>query len=78
MTITTYTDGHSIQEGTPEELARFMFTVQELQILQSFKNLVDSIPAEMEKQRQKDVVVTIPEIKKKRSTGRKAKKNGET
>lgn len=78
MTITTYQDGHSVQQGTPEELARFVFEMQALQTLQSFRNLVEAIPAEMEKQRKKDVVVTIPEIPKKRSTRRKAKNNGET
>lgn len=78
MTITTYQDGHSVQQGTPEELARFVFEIQALQTLQSFRSLVEAIPAEMEKQRKKDVVVTIPEIPKKRSTRRKAKNNGET
>lgn len=78
MTITIYPDGHSIQQGTPEELARLVFEMQALQTLQSFRNLVEAIPAEMEKQRKKDVVVTIPEIPKKRSTRRKAKNNGET
>lgn len=47
MTITTYPDGHSIQQGTPEELARFVFEMQALQTLQSFRNLVEAIPAEM-------------------------------
>lgn len=78
MTITTYQDGHSVQQGTPEKLARFVFEMQALQTLQSFRSLVEAIPAEMEKQRKKDVVVTIPEIPKKRSTRRKAKNNGET
>lgn len=78
MTITTYQDGHSVQQGTPEELARSVFEMQALQTLQSFRSLVEAIPAEMEKQRKKDVVVTIPEIPKKRSTRRKAKNNGET
>ena len=78
MTITTYQDGHSVQQGTPEELARFVFEMQALQTLQSFRSLVEAIPAEMEKQRKKDVVVTIPEIPKKRSTRRKAKNDGET
>lgn len=78
MTITIYPDGHSIQQGTPEELARLVFEMQALQTLQSFRSLVEAIPAEMEKQRKKDVVVTIPEIPKKRSTRRKAKNNGET
>lgn len=78
MTITTYQDGHSVQQGTPEELARFVFEMQALQTLQNFRSLVEAIPAEMEKQREKDVVVTIPEIPKKRSTRRKAKNNGET
>lgn len=78
MTITTYQDGHSVQQGTPEELARFVFEMQALQTLQSFRSLVEAISAEMEKQRKKDVVVTIQEIPKKRSTRRKAKNNGET
>lgn len=72
MTITTYQDGHSVQQGTPEELARFVFEMQALQTLQSFRNLVEAIPAEMEKQqKQKDVVVTVQEITKR---GRKQKK----
>lgn len=72
MTITTYPDGHSVQQGTPEELARFIFAATEVQTLQKFKNLVEAIPAEMEKQQKgKDVVVTIPEIPRK---GRKPKK----
>ena len=56
MTITIYPDGHSIQQGTPEELARLVFEMQALQTLQ---------------QKQKDVVVTVPEIPKR---GRKQKK----
>ena len=66
MTITIYPDGHSIQQGTPEELARLVFEMQALQTLQSFRNLVEGIQAEMEKQqKQKDVVVTVPEVPKK-------------
>ena len=30
MTITIYPDGHSIQQGTPEELARLVFEMQAL------------------------------------------------
>lgn len=72
MTITIYPDGHSIQQGTPEELARLVFEMQALQTLQSFRNLVEAIPEEMKKQqKQKDVVVTVPEIPKR---GRKQKK----
>jgi hypothetical protein len=59
MTITTYPDGHSVQQGTPEELAQFIFAATEVQTLQKFKSLVEAIPAETEKQR--DVVVTIPD-----------------
>ena len=63
MTITIYPDGHSIQQGTPEELARLVFEMQALQTLQSFRNLVEAIPAEMKKQqKQKDVAVTVPEV----------------
>ena len=69
MTITTYPDGHSVQQGTPEELARFIFAATEVQTLQKFKNLVEAIPAEMEKQR--DIVVTIPDLSKKKRTTRK-------
>lgn len=79
MTITIYPDGHSIQQGTPEELARLVFEMQALQTLQSFRNLVEAIPAEMEKQqKQKDVVVTVQEVPKKRSPKRKAKTDGKT
>lgn len=79
MTITIYPDGHSIQQGTPEELARLVFEMQALQTLQSFRNLVEAIPAEMKKrQKQKDVVVTVPEAPKKRPPKRKAKTDGKT
>lgn len=76
MTITTYPDGHSVQQGTPEELAQFIFAATEVQTLQKFKSLVEAIPAEMEKQR--DVVVTIPDLPKKKRTPRKkaGKENG--
>jgi len=37
--------------------------------LQKFKSLVEAIPAEMEKQR--DIVVTIPDLPKKKRTPRK-------
>ena len=40
MTITTYPDGHSVQQGTPEELAQFIFAATEVQTLQKFKSLV--------------------------------------
>ena len=69
MTITTYPDGHSVQQGTPEELAQFIFAATEVQTLQKFKSLVEAIPAEMEKQR--DIVVTIPDLPKKKRTPRK-------
>lgn len=79
MTITIYPDGHSIQQGTPEELARLVFEMQALQTLQSFRNLVEGIQAEMEKQqKQKDVVVTAQEVPKKRPPKRKAKTDGKT
>lgn len=79
MTITIYPDGHSIQQGTPEELARLVFEMQALQTLQSFRNLVEGIQAEMEKQqKQKDVVVIVPEVPKKRPPKRKAKTDGKT
>ena len=70
MTITTYPDGHSVQQGTPEELAQFIFAATEVQTLQKFKSLVEAIPAEMEKQR--DIVV-----KKKRTPRKKAGKENE-
>ena len=72
MTITTYPDGHSVQQGTPEELAQFIFAATEVQTLQKFKSLVEAIPAEMEKQR--DIVVTIPDLPKKKRTPRKKEK----
>lgn len=79
MTITIYPDSHSIQQGTPEELARLVFEMQALQTLQSFRNMVEAIQAEMEKQqKQKDVVVTVPEVPKKRPPKRKAKTDGKT
>ena len=65
MTITTYPDGHSVQQGTPEELAQFIFAATEVQTLQKFKSLVEAIPAEMD----------LP--KKKRTPRKKAgKENG--
>lgn len=79
MTITIYPDGHSIQQGTPEELARLAFEMQALQTLQSFRNMVEAIQAEMEKQqKQKEVAATIPEAPKKRPPKRKAKTDGKT
>ena len=66
MTITTYPDGHSVQQGTPEELAQFIFAATEVQTLQKFKSLVEAIPAE-----QRDIVVTIPDLPKKKRTPRK-------
>ena len=79
MTITIYPVGHSIQQGTPEELARLVFEMQALQTLQSFRNMVEAIQAEMEKQqKQKEVAATIPEAPKKRQSKRKAKTDGKT
>lgn len=52
-----------------EELAQFIFAATEVQTLQKFKSLVEAIPAEMEKQR--DIVVTIPDLPKKKRTPRK-------
>lgn len=79
MTITIYPDGHSIQQGTPEELAQLVFEMQALQTLQSFRNMVEAIQAEMEKQqKQKEVAATIPEAPKKRPPKRKAKTDGKT
>lgn len=79
MTITIYPDGHSVQQGTPEELARFVFEMQALQTLQGFRNLIEAIPAEMEKQqKQKEVAAMIPEVPKKRPSKRKAKSDGKT
>lgn len=37
MTITTYPDGHSVQQGTPEELAQFIFAATEVQTLQKIQ-----------------------------------------
>ena len=69
MTIPTYPDGHSGQQGTPEELAQFIFAATEVQTLQKFKSLVEAIPAEMEKQR--FIVLTISVFPKKKRTPRK-------
>lgn len=79
MTITIYPDGHSVQQGTPEELARLVFEMQALQTLQGFRNLIEAISAEMEKQqKQKGVAATIPEVPKKRPSKRKVKNDGKT
>lgn len=48
MKIITYPDGHSEQIGTPLELAQFMFGLTEYQTMQKFKNLIDSIPQQIE------------------------------
>ena len=56
-----------------------MFEMQALQTLQSFRNLVEAIQAEMEKQqKQKEVAATIPEAPKKRPPKRKVKTDGKT
>ena len=61
--------GQAFTALTPEELAQFIFAATEVQTLQKFKSLVEAIPAEMEKQR--DIVVTIPDLPKKKRTPRK-------
>lgn len=50
MKIITYPDGHSEQVGTPLELVQFMFGLTEYQTMQKFKNLIDSIPQQIEPQ----------------------------
>ena len=76
MTITTYLDGHSVQQGTPEELAQFIFAATEVQTLQKIQSLVEAIPAEMEKQRDNCGDDTgLP--KKKRTPRKKAGKENE-
>ena len=48
MKIITYPDGRSEQVGTPLELAQFMFVLTEYQPMQKFKELIDSIPQQVE------------------------------
>lgn len=48
MKIITYPDGRSEQVGTPLELAQFMLSLIEYQTMQKFKNLIDSIPQQIE------------------------------
>ena len=48
MKIITYPDGRSEQVGTPLELAQFMHSLIEYQTMQKFKNLIDSIPQQIE------------------------------
>ena len=48
MKIITYPDGRSEQVGTPLELAQFMFGLTEYQTMQKFKELIDSIPQQVE------------------------------
>ena len=48
MKIITYPDGRSEQVGTPLELAQFMFVLTEYQTMQKFKELIDSIPQQVE------------------------------
>ena len=48
MKIITYPDGRSEQVGTPLELAQFMLGLIEYQTMQKFKNLIDSIPQQIE------------------------------
>ena len=50
MKIITYPDGRSEQVGTLLELAQFMFGLTEYQTMQKFKNLIDSIPQQIEPQ----------------------------
>ena len=53
MKIITYPDGRSEQVGTPLELAQFMFGLTEYQTMQKFKELIDSIPQQVEIQEKK-------------------------
>lgn len=53
MKIITYPDGRSEQVGTPLELAQFMLGLIEYQTMQKFKNLIDSIPQQIESQNKK-------------------------
>jgi hypothetical protein len=48
MKIITYPDGRSEQVGTPLELAQFMHSLIFNQTMQKFKNLIDSIPQQIE------------------------------
>lgn len=65
MKIITYPDGRSEQVGTPLELAQFMFGLTEYQTMQKFKNLIDSIPQQIEPQQ-------IKSQNKKRASKKKA------
>lgn len=65
MKIITYPDGRSEQVGTPLELAQFMFGLIEYQTMQKFKNLIDSIPQQIEPQQ-------IENPNKKRASKKKA------
>ena len=53
MKIITYPDGRSEQVGMPLELAQFMFGLTEYQTMQKFKNLIDSIPQQIENPKKK-------------------------
>lgn len=53
MKIITYPDGRSEQVGTPLELSQFMLGLIEYQTMQKFKNLIDSIPQQIESQNKK-------------------------
>lgn len=64
MKIITYPDGRSEQVGTPLELAQFMFGLI-YQTMQKFKNLIDSIPQQIEPQQ-------IENQNKKRASKKKA------
>lgn len=48
MKIITYPDGRSEQVGTPLELAQFMHSLIFNQTMHKFKNLIDSIPQQIE------------------------------
>lgn len=48
MKIITYPDGRSEQVGTPLELAQFLHSLIFNQTMQKFKNLIDSIPQQIE------------------------------
>lgn len=65
MKIITYPDGRSERVGTPLELAQFMFGLTEYQTMQKFKNLIDSIPQQIEPQQ-------IKSPNKKRASKKKA------
>lgn len=77
LIVNYYPDGHMEQEGTPKEIAQYQFALASLNTMQSFKKLLDAIPAEIEKQKT-ETAETVQEKPKRKSRSRKAADDDKT